>query len=114
LEAIARHGSILRAAKEVPLTYKAAWDAVVAMNLSAGQPMVARAGNGSGLTDHGRHLVALYRTLDADTQSALDNLVARMAEATAHGAAQPGALPRATTLSGSAAPAPASGPAQAA
>ena len=32
LEAIAQHGSISQAAKAVPLSYKAAWDAIDTMN----------------------------------------------------------------------------------
>ena len=85
LEAIAAHGSISRAAKAVPLSYKAAWDAVDAMNNLADQPLVIRStggrnGGGTALTDYGRKLVALYRALEAEYQSALDRLAATMAD----------------------------------
>lgn len=83
LEAIDVHGSISQAAKHVPLSYKAAWDAVDAMNNLSEQPLVARSaggrqGGGTKLTDHGRRLVALYRAVEAEYQAALDRLVGQM------------------------------------
>ncbi|WP_252977268.1 winged helix-turn-helix domain-containing protein [Pseudomonas oryzihabitans] len=42
LEAIAATGSISQAAKRVPLSYKAAWDAVDQINNLSAQPLVAR------------------------------------------------------------------------
>jgi len=83
LEAIAQQGSISQAAKAVPLSYKAAWDAVDAMNNLADQPLVIRStggkhGGGTQLTDYGRQVVALYRALEAEYQSALDRLTASM------------------------------------
>lgn len=79
LEAIATHGSISQAAKAVPLSYKAAWDAIDAMNNLADQPLVLRStggknGGGTLLTEHGRKTIALYRALEAEYQSALDRL----------------------------------------
>jgi molybdate transport system regulatory protein len=58
LEAIGRRGSISQGAKDVDLSYKAAWDAVDAMNNLAEQPLLIRAiggqhGGGSYLTAHG-------------------------------------------------------------
>ena len=86
LEAISRHGSILQAAKAVPLSYKAAWDAVDTMNNLAEQPLVTRAtggrhGGGTQLTDYGRQTVALYRALEAQYQSALEHLAAKLGDA---------------------------------
>ncbi len=83
LEAIARRGSISQAAKAVPLSYKAAWDAIDAMNNLADQPLVVRStggknGGGTQLTEHGRKTVALYRALEAEYQAALDRLTASM------------------------------------
>jgi molybdenum-dependent DNA-binding transcriptional regulator ModE len=46
LEAIDRYGSISQAAKAVPLSYKAAWDAVDAMNNLAEAPLVERSVGG--------------------------------------------------------------------
>ncbi len=79
LEAIDTHGSISQAAKNVPLSYKAAWDAVDAMNTLADRPLVTRAtggrhGGGTQLTDYGRKVVAMYRALEAEYQAALDRL----------------------------------------
>lgn len=82
LEEIERHGSITQAAKRVPLSYKAAWDAVDSMNNLADQPLVerstgGRAGGGTRLTDYGRRVVALYRAVEAEYQLALDRLAER-------------------------------------
>ncbi|MFT3820698.1 MAG: TOBE domain-containing protein [Rubrivivax sp.] len=84
LEQIERHGSISQAAKHVPLSYKAAWDAVDAMNNLADQPLVerstgGRAGGGTRLTDHGRRVVAMYRAVQAEYQAVLDRLAERFA-----------------------------------
>jgi molybdate transport system regulatory protein len=83
LEAIAAHGSITQAARAVPLSYKAAWDAIDAMNNLAAEPLVLRStggrnGGGTQLTDHGRKTIALYRALEAEYQDSLDRLAARM------------------------------------
>ena len=85
LEAIERHGSISQAAKAVPLSYKAAWDAIDAMNNLADQPLVVRStggrhGGGTTLTDYGRKVIALYRALEAEYQAALDRLTQSMNE----------------------------------
>lgn len=79
LEAIEQHGSITQAARAVPLSYKAAWDAIDAMNNLAAEPLVIRStggknGGGTQLTEHGRRTVALYRALDAEYQAALERL----------------------------------------
>lgn len=83
LEAIDQHGSISQAAKAVPLSYKAAWDAIDAMNNLADQPLVLRStggknGGGTQLTEYGRKVVALYRALEAEYQAALDRLTESM------------------------------------
>ncbi len=85
LEAIHVHGSISQAARHVPLSYKAAWDAVDAMNNLADQPLVERTsggkhGGGTVLTDHGLKVVALYRAIESEQQAALDRLMARWGE----------------------------------
>lgn len=88
LEAIEQHGSISQAARHVPLSYKAAWDAVDAMNNLADAPLVERStggktGGGTRLTDHGRRLIALYRAMEAEHQAALDRLASTYATAPA-------------------------------
>jgi molybdate transport system regulatory protein len=81
LESIHRVGSITRAAKETGLSYKAAWDAVDAMNNLAEKPLLIRApggpqGGGSYLTDYGREVVRLYRLMESGYQ----RLLAQMQE----------------------------------
>lgn len=85
LEAIDVHGSINRAAKAVPLSYKAAWDAIDTLNNLAPEPLVLRTsagrqGGGTQLTDYGRKLVAMYRALEAQYQAALDTVSAQLAQ----------------------------------
>lgn len=83
LEAIEKHGSISQAARHVPISYKAAWDAIDAMNNLSPQPLVARStggrqGGGTQLTDYGRQVVAMYRAVEQEYQLALDRLSARL------------------------------------
>jgi molybdate transport system regulatory protein len=85
LEAIAEQGSISKAAKQVPMSYKAAWDAVDAMNNLADQPLVAsatggKAGGGTRLTEHGRRVIALYRAMEHEVQAALARLNTQFAD----------------------------------
>lgn len=85
LEAIARTGSISQAAKTVPLSYKAAWDAVEAMNSLAPEPLVQRVtggrqGGGSRLTAYGLRMIAMYRALEIETRAALERVSTRLGE----------------------------------
>jgi len=69
LASIGRHGSITQAAKAVKMSYKAAWDAVEAMNNLAGEPLVERLAGGKGgggtrLTSRGMRLVDDFRRLE--------------------------------------------------
>lgn len=62
LQAIADHGSISGAARAVGMTYKAAWDAVEAMNNLAGSVLVhakhgGRGGGGAQLSEAGTQVV---------------------------------------------------------
>jgi molybdate transport system regulatory protein len=73
LRAIASEGSITRAAKAFGMSYKAAWDAVDAMNRLAGDPLVERSAGGRGggstrLTAHGERLVERFAQVDAAHQ----------------------------------------------
>jgi molybdate transport system regulatory protein len=79
LEAIGELGSITQAAKTIPLSYKAAWDAINAMNTLADEPLVDRAvggpgGGGTHLTAYGRRLVAFYRAMEESYQDVLDRV----------------------------------------
>jgi molybdate transport system regulatory protein len=84
LEAVGQTGSISQAAKVVPLSYKAAWDAIDAMNNAAERPLVTRIaggrqGGGTQLTEYGRKIVAIYRAVETEYQGALDRLVSGLA-----------------------------------
>lgn len=71
LRQIAATGSITRAARAVELSYKAAWDAVNAMNNMAEQPLVTSAtggkhGGGSRLTEYGLRQIQLYDIVESE------------------------------------------------
>lgn len=68
LAAIGEKGSITAAAKQINLSYKAAWDAVDTMNNLAGEPLVLRTtggqrGGGATLTPRAQELIRLYQAL---------------------------------------------------
>mgnify|MGYP000846783394 FL=1 len=93
LEAIETHGSISQAARAVPLSYKAAWDAVDAINNMADAPLVERSvggrqGGGTRLTDYGRNMIALYRAMEKEYQEALDRVTQRLEQRGANDMAQ--------------------------
>jgi molybdate transport system regulatory protein len=78
LDYLARHYagpvSLTAAAKAAGLSYKAAWDAIDAMNNLAGRAVVAttiggRGGGGATLTEHGSELLRTYRAV-ADQNAA--------------------------------------------
>lgn len=69
LEQIDATGSITRAAKAVNLSYKAAWDAVDAMNNLSERPLVTRAaggakGGGTQLTQFGREMLHVWHRME--------------------------------------------------
>ena len=85
LEAIGRFGSITRAAREVGVSYKTAWDAVDAMNNAAERPLVDRAagglgGGGTRLTEEGKGTVLLYRVLQDEHQRFIERLEGRLGD----------------------------------
>jgi len=85
LAAIDSQGSITAAAKHVGLSYKAAWDAVDAMNNLAGEPLVLRTtggqrGGGAHLTQRAQELLTLYQTLNEEHQ----RFMARLASVDSH------------------------------
>ena len=70
LRAIAEQGSITQAARAFGMSYKAAWDAVDAMNNLAGEPLVERSAGGRGggstrLTPRGEQLVERFERIQA-------------------------------------------------
>jgi molybdate transport system regulatory protein len=73
LRAVADQGSITQAAKAYGISYKAAWDAIDAMNALAGEPLVERSTGGRGggstrLTPRGLRLVERFDQIDAAHQ----------------------------------------------
>lgn len=83
LELVGELGSISQAAKAVPLSYKAAWDAIELLNSTAAQPLVERVaggrqGGGTQLTEYGRRMTVMYRALEKEYQQTLDRLLASM------------------------------------
>jgi molybdate transport system regulatory protein len=76
LQAVAREGSITAGAKEVGLTYKAAWDALDAMANLFGHPLLetrigGRAGGGARLTPTGVRVIEAFGRLEAEMTRAL-------------------------------------------
>lgn len=73
LRSLESAGSITAAAKAAGLSYKAAWDAIDAMNNLAGRTLVAttvggKGGGGTRLTAHGRELLATYRAVAEENE----------------------------------------------
>ncbi|MGZ5208927.1 MAG: TOBE domain-containing protein [Sulfuricurvum sp.] len=65
LERIDQTGSINAAAKEMKMSYKAAWERINGMNLLADQPLIerttgGRGGGGTKLTPYARELIATF------------------------------------------------------
>lgn len=79
LRQIAATGSITHAAKAANLSYKAAWDAVSAMNNMADQPLVISAtggkdGGGSRITEYGLRQIQLFDTVESEYRRFLARL----------------------------------------
>ncbi|AKU21742.1 MULTISPECIES: TOBE domain-containing protein [unclassified Massilia] len=79
LAAIAEHGSITKAAKAIKMSYKAAWDAIDAMNNLAGEPLVERLAGGKGgggthLTKRGTQLVENFRQIEREHRLFIEHL----------------------------------------
>ncbi|MFT7860079.1 MAG: TOBE domain-containing protein [Sulfurimonas sp.] len=69
LERIAQTGSINAAAKEMKMSYKAAWERINSMNELADHPIINRTiggkgGGGTKLTDYAYELINTYKKLD--------------------------------------------------
>ncbi len=79
---IAEHGSISQAAKAMGMSYKAAWDAIDAMNQLAGEPLVERlvggkGGGGTKLTERGMRLVRSFGVIERAHRRFVDQLSAQ-------------------------------------
>jgi molybdate transport system regulatory protein len=83
LQAIHDHGSITAAAKAVGLSYKAAWDAVRAMNNLFDRPVVrgrpgGAVGGASEVTELGEALIAAFRFVDDELARVFADLGPRL------------------------------------
>lgn len=79
LIAVKRTGSISKAAKEVPMSYKAAWEAIEAMNNLSTTPIVQRetggvGGGGTKITPYGENLIETFEILRNEQKKFLKNL----------------------------------------
>jgi len=79
LEKIAKNGSIAKAAKEMGMSYKAAWDAVDAMNNLSETPLVERNtggknGGGTTLTPKGEEIVEVFKALEKKYEMFLNSI----------------------------------------
>lgn len=79
-------GSITAAAKGAGLSYKAAWEAIDAMNNLAGKPVVVtsvggKGGGGAKLTARGRNLLSTYRVVDEENERFLAGINSRLKNA---------------------------------
>lgn len=86
---IGKSGSITKAAKEMKMSYKAAWDAVDAMNNLSEHPLVqsAKGGKGGGgthLTSYAKELIETYKILQEEHEAFLNNLSKRINEKNGH------------------------------
>lgn len=79
LHAIQEHGSISKAAKAVPMSYKSAWEAVDMMNSLSPEPIVSREtggkdGGGTTITEYGERLLKNYALLKEEHTRFLERL----------------------------------------
>jgi len=79
LHAIREHGSISKAAKAVPMSYKSAWEAVDTMNALSPEPIVFREtggkdGGGTTITAYGMQLLEKYALLKEEHNRFLERL----------------------------------------
>jgi molybdate transport system regulatory protein len=74
LEHIGSSGSLSRAARELRMSYRRAWQLLESLNNGFAKPVAAtvrggRAGGGATLTPFGRELIQVYRKFDAEIQA---------------------------------------------
>ncbi|RXJ86542.1 TOBE domain-containing protein [Arcobacter sp. CECT 8985] len=79
LEAIEQEGSISKAAKLVPMSYKTAWEAVDSINNLCPKIVVkketgGKGGGGAILTEYGKNLIQTYSTLQDEHKKFLEKL----------------------------------------
>jgi molybdate transport system regulatory protein len=85
LEKIDELGSITKAAKDVGISYKTAWDTVNTINNLAEKPLVDRSaggkgGGGTSLTAEGKKVINQFKTIQEEHRKFLDNLEDRLGD----------------------------------
>lgn len=85
LDAIAVHGSLSAAARSLPMSYKAAWDALNSMNNISAQTLVIRStggknGGGTTLTPYAYKLISMYKAMEIEYQQSLERLQKALVE----------------------------------
>jgi molybdate transport system regulatory protein len=78
LQRIRETGSISKAAKAMKMSYKAAWDAVDAMNAAWTSPLVESGPGGSRLTDDAERLIAAFQNAEARYTAFMRDLAAEL------------------------------------
>lgn len=86
LEKIEECGSITKAAKEVGISYKTAWDSVNMMNNLADRPLVERmtggkGGGGAFLTPEGKEVIQRFRIIEEEHRSFLNRIGKKVGDA---------------------------------
>ena len=76
LHRIRETGSISKAAKAMKMSYKAAWDAVDAMNTAWQSPLVESGPGGSRLTEDAERLIAVFQKAEAHHTAFMQKLTA--------------------------------------
>lgn len=74
LQRIRETGSISKAAKAMKMSYKAAWDAVDAMNAAWKSPLVESGPSGSYLTADAEQMITAYQQAEARHAAFMDTL----------------------------------------
>lgn len=79
LKEIDKTGSILQAAKNVPMSYKSAWDAVDLMNNLSEKPLVegkcgGKYGGGSTLSEYAKKLIKTYENIENIQKNFLEQI----------------------------------------
>ena len=84
LQAIRDEGSIMAGARKLGLSYKAAWDAVQALNNLFDRPLIlaqagGKAGGASAITPAGEALIVAFHEVEAELAEVAERLRARLA-----------------------------------
>lgn len=78
LQRIRETGSISKAARAMKMSYKAAWDAVDAMNAAWQSPLVESGPAGSRLTDDAERLITAFQSAEAEHAAFMERLAATL------------------------------------